>query len=306
MSRSFSQNQMLRDKLLEHFEVVEFNDTDSSLSSEQILAYCLGFDAIIPGLEQLPSEIVKTLHKNGLKVISKYGVGIDKIDLDTAKKYSIPVLVTKGVNNNAVAELSLFFALGLRRQLFSAIDHVRNGGWKQFVGNELSGSTVGIAGLGIIGSYVAKRYSEIGCKVIFHDIVDRTEIAKLIGCEAVSKEELFQSSDVISLHLPGGASTNNYCNEELLYMKNGILINCGRGNAVNLSTLKQALEYGNLCGAALDVLPQEPPTFDKNLQDLISRNVLITPHLGGSSAEAINSMGVAAINNLLRFNSVKK
>lgn len=302
LSRSFSRNETLKKRLASNFSIVKYNDTGLTLSGEALTQFCSGYDAIIPGLEKIDNNVLIELQKEGLKIISKYGVGTDKIDLVAAADLGIPVVVSKGVNNVSVAELSIFFAIGLRRRLFHAISEVQNLKWEQHLGDELLGSTVGIFGAGVIGSFVAKKYREMGCEVLVHDIEDRSVLEREFGCIQVGKKELLEKSQIISMHLPGNADTVNIVSfEDMLQMKGATLINCGRGDAIELVGLAKAIEASHIHSVALDVLPIEPPKPDYIFSRLLELGAIITPHLGGSSNQAILNMGHAAIDNLLKF-----
>ena len=299
-SRSFSKSSVLVGEAITSFGAVKVNTEGLTLSGEQLIEFCYGYSALIVGLEKFDREILATLAAGGLRAIAKYGVGLDNIDLDACCDLGIELLVTRGVNNDSVAELSLFAALSLRRKLFRSVIKDVGDSWSQQIRLQVFGAVVGICGAGVVGSHVARRYLALGCHVLFHDIRERQDLCDE-GMRKASKAEIFQSCDVISLHLPGGASTKWYVDErEILSMQKGaVLVNLGRGDAVNISKL---IELKNTAGIEvfLDVLPEEPPAI-ADLGALIRSGILITPHLGGSSSEAVLQMGLAAIENLKKY-----
>jgi phosphoglycerate dehydrogenase-like enzyme len=294
-SRSFSQNPILRKKVLKIYPDAKFNDDGLSLGGEALVDFLKDCEKAITALEQIDKSILSKLPD--LKVIGKYGVGLDMIDLKEMDNYGVKLGWKGGVNKRSVSELVVSFAISLLHRATYANSEVKKGLWYQIKGNQLTDCTFGIIGCGNIGKDLVSLLKPFGCKILVHDILEFEEFYNENNIFPVGLEELLKRSDVISLHLPLNESTFNILNEERLKMlkKNSILINLARGGLVNESTLKQLLIEGKIAGAALDVFEQEPPV-DREFAHI--DNVMITPHIGGSTEEAIIAMGEAAIEGL--------
>jgi D-3-phosphoglycerate dehydrogenase len=225
----------------------------------------------------------------GLKVIGRAGVGVDNIDVEAASKKSIIVMNTPGGNSMAVAELTMAMLLALPRQLVQAVASTKAGKWekKRFAqGHELFQKTVGILGLGNIGSLVAQRCLAFGMTVLVYD-PHPSEAARKLGLSVqfVSLEELVRRADFLTIHVPANEKTHNLVGASLFaQMKKGAyLVNCARGGIVDEAALAVALKDGTLAGAAMDVFSTEPVAADHPL--LALDNFLATPHLGASTEE---------------------
>ena len=219
------------------------------------------------------------------------------IDLESLERRGILLGWTPGVNRRSVAELVVAAAINLLHRAVSAAADVRGGAWKQVVGRQLTGKTVGIIGCGHIGKEVAVLMKAFDCDVLANDIADYPDFYTKHGVRPVSLDELLRSSDVVTLHTPLDASTRNLLSrEQLAKMKaDAVLINMARGGLIDEAALKQALADGRIGGAAFDVFSEEPP---RDAQLLAMPNFIATPHIGGSSEEAILAMGRAAIDGL--------
>lgn len=295
-SRSFSRHPLLRAELQEKYPDATFNDDGKSLRGEELIAYLRGYDKAIIALEPIDGQVLDALPE--LKVIAKYGVGFDKLDLNAMIERGVHLGWTGGVNRRSVAELVICFAISMLRLVPQGNAEARSGEWRQLVGGQLSDCTVGIIGCGHVGKELGRMLrTGFGCDVIAHDIVDLSAYCSETGVVESGLDNLITTSDVISLHLPLDASTRNIINAERLnHMKDGaILINTARGGLVDEAALKQCLMDGKLGGAAFDVFDVEPP---EDMELLSLPNFLVTPHIGGSSAEAILNMGRAAIAGL--------
>jgi D-3-phosphoglycerate dehydrogenase len=294
-SRSFSQHPILRQEVLRCYPDAKFNDDGLSLSGDSLVEFLKGHEKAITALEVIDSSILSRLPD--LKVIGKFGVGLDMIDLHAMKKFGVELGWTGGVNKRSVSELVISFAVYLLHRVVFANAEVRNGEWYQIKGRQLSDCTFGIVGCGHIGKDLIKLLKPFGCNVLVHDIIDFKEFYKENDVTQVELEELIQESDVVTLHLPLDDSTKNIMNRDRLQMlkKDAILINLARGGLVDEIALKQLLLENKIAGVALDVFAVEPPT---DTEFALMNNVLITPHIGGSTEEAILAMGMAAINGL--------
>ncbi|CAA6604992.1 Phosphoglycerate dehydrogenase and related dehydrogenase [Rhodospirillaceae bacterium LM-1] len=297
-SRSFSKHPVLRAELLVRYPNVTFNDAGLSLKGEALADFLRGHEKIITALERLDDALFAKLPD--LKVVGKYGVGLDMIDLEAMKRRGIQLGWQGGVNRRSVSELVISYAVALLRHVPQGHAQVLGGGWKQLMGRQLSDRTVGIVGLGHIGKDLTQLLKPWGCRVIAHDIRPMPDFCAQWGVEMMGLEALLRQADVITLHLPLDDSTRNILSAERMRLmrSDAILINAARGGLLDESELKAMLIEGRLAGAALDVFAVEPPT-DMELIKL--PNFLVTPHIGGSAEEAVLAMGRAAIEGLDRF-----
>jgi D-3-phosphoglycerate dehydrogenase len=294
-SRSFSRNDILRKELLHQYKNVKFNDDGLRLQGDVLIDFLQGCHKAITALEVIDDDLLRRLPN--LKVISKYGVGLDMIDMQAMKNHNVKLGWTGGVNRRSVSELVISFAIALLRHVPASHREVLSGTWRQHIGGHLSGRTVGIIGCGYVGKDLIKMLQPFDCPILVNDIQMYDDFYKQYNIKVVEKEELLTNSDIVTLHVPLDDSTRNILSaEHLSLMKpDAILINIARGGLLDEDALKQMLMNGKLGGAALDVFSIEPPT-DQELLEL--PNFLVTPHIGGSAYEAILAMGIAAIDGL--------
>lgn len=294
-SRSFSQNQKLREAVLTIYPDAKFNDEGKSLSGDSLIDFLTGYERAITALEVIDNSVLSNLPN--LKVIGKYGVGLDMIDLSAMEKFGVKLGWEAGVNKRSVSELVISFAISLLHRAFFANYEVRNGAWYQVKGRQLTECTFGIIGCGHIGKDLVKLLKQFNCKILSYDILDFPEFYKNNNVSPVSLEELLKNSDVVSLHLPLDDSTRNILHRERLKMlkSSAVIINLARGGLIDEIALKKMLLDKKIAGAAIDVFEVEPP---KDIDFLRMNNVFVTPHIGGSSEEAILAMGMAAIKSL--------
>lgn len=294
-SRSFSRNPVLRAALSERYDNVTFNDEGLSLKGAALVDYLAGHDRAITALERIDDALLSQLPD--LKVIGKYGVGIDMIDLAALHRHGVSFGWTGGVNKRSVSELVISYAIALLRHVPAAHREVLDGTWRQHVGRQLSGKTVGIIGCGHVGKDLVGMLKPFGCRVLANDILDFPDFYAANDVSPVALDDLLQQADVVTLHTPLDDSTRNLMSAEKigLMKPDAVLINLARGSIIDENALKSALMNGRLGAAGLDVFSTEPPE-DKEL--LALPNFLVSPHIGGSAEEAIHAMGMAAINGL--------
>ena len=294
-SRSFSQNQVLRQALRDRYANVTFNDEALSLKGQDLIDYLKGHDKAITALEILDDAVFAALPE--LTIVGKYGVGLDMIDLEAMQRHGVKLGWKGGVNRRSVTELVISYAIALLRHVPHAHREVLDGTWRQHVGRQISGRTVGIVGCGHIGKDLTPILKAFGCRVLAHDIVDFPDFYANNGVEAVSLETLLEQSDVVTVHLPLDESTRNILSADRLALmrSDAVLINVARGGLVDEVALREMLKDGRLGAAALDVFATELPE-DADLLNLA--NFIVTPHIGGSSEEAILAMGMTAIEGL--------
>jgi D-3-phosphoglycerate dehydrogenase / 2-oxoglutarate reductase len=246
---------------------------------------------IVRSAVQADSKLLAHAHK--LRVIGRAGVGVDNIDLEAATHKGIAVMNTPGANAVAVAEQSIGMMLAMARHLCRADALMHAGKWekKSLQGTELRGKTLGIIGLGRIGMEVARRARAFGMDLVGHDPFVSVAVAKEQGIRLAELEEVYAVADYITLHVGLTPQTTGMINEASIakMKKNVRLVNCARGELVNEADLAKALQCGHVAAAAIDVFTEEPP---KNSPLLGLQNVVLTPHTGGSTAEAQEAVGV--------------
>jgi len=294
-SRSFSKHPVLRKEVLKRYPNAKFNDKGLSLNGNSLIEFLDGYEKAITALEKIDDSILK--HLPDLKVIGKYGVGLDMIDLRAMKRYGVNLGWTGGVNKRSVSELVISYSIALLHRTIFANAEVRKGRWYQVKGRQLSDCTVGIIGCGHVGKDLVELLQPFNCKILANDVLDFKDFYKKYEVTSVGLEELIRKSDIVTLHLPLDKSTQNILDsDKLSLLKNdAVLINLARGGLIDEVALKELLNNNKIAGAALDVFEVEPPV-DPSFATM--DNVLITPHIGGSTEEAILAMGMAAIEGL--------
>lgn len=276
---------------------VTYNETGKPLPSEQLAALLPGVDGYIAGLDAIDAAALNAA--GSLRVIARYGVGTDNVDLAAARARGIVVTNTPGANAGAVAELAVTLMLLLARPVISASAATRDGGWPRTSGLSLGGKTVGLVGFGAIGRAVARLLSGFGCRLMTSDPWCNLNRAAELGVAVVDLDELLAVSDFVSLHAPVTTETRGLVNASFLArMKPGAsLVNTARGELVDESALYKALVSGHLRGAALDAFAVEPPAADNPLLTL--PNVIATPHMGAHTDGATTMMGRMALADCL-------
>ena len=276
---------------------VIYNPFGRPLSASELIPLITDIDGFIAGIDEIDARVIHAAA--GLKVISRYGTGIDRIDIDAATRNGIVVTNTPGANSVAVAELAIGFMLSLARNLCRANQETHQGEWPRYSGISFREKTVGLVGLGFIGREVAKRMKSFGCRLLAVDPVVEPEIAEKLDVELTSLGDLLSRSHFVSLHLPVTAATTGLINREALaQMKPGaFLINTARGELIDETALSEALTSGHLGGAALDVYSKEPPGKDNCLLQL--PQVVLTPHMASRTDDAMNQMGRIAMQDCL-------
>ncbi|MBN1317817.1 MAG: phosphoglycerate dehydrogenase [Anaerolineales bacterium] len=254
--------------------------------------------ALVVGAEPITYGVIN--RAEGLRIITKHGVGVDNIDLEAATGRGVVVTNAPGTNNHAVADLTLCLMLSLSRQLCPANWSTKSGEWKRYIGCELHGKTIGVVGTGYIGKEVIKRAMGFGMQVCAYDVVADEAFAAKHGVQYLHLEQLLKVSDYISLHVPLIEQTRNMIGVEALarMKKTAFLINVSRGGVVDEQALYDALRTYQIAGAALDVFAAEPPTQSPLLA---LDNFLATPHMGGRTVESAEAMGALCADNIVRL-----
>lgn len=284
----------LRRRLEESCKEAVFYAGDRPLTEGELREALRGIDGYIAGLDEVTAVALEGADR--LKVISRYGVGVDNVDLEAAARRGITVTNTPGANSVSVAELTIGFILSLLRRLPEAVTSTREGTWPRMSGLGLRGKRVGIIGFGAIGSAVARRLLAFDCRLLAHDPY---QPSLLHGVERTSLAELVSSADIVSLHVPSTEETRGMVNEGFLSsMKQGaFLVNTARGDLVEEEALLGAIRDGRIAGAALDVFAGEPLPAKSPL--LAEPRILVTPHMAAHSDDAIHAMGEMATADCL-------
>lgn len=276
-------------------------DVKTGLSPDALKEIIGQYDAlVIRSATKATADILEAAVN--MKVIGRAGIGVDNVDVPTATKKGIVVMNTPGGNTVTTAEHALSLMMSLMRRIPQATASMKDGKWekKKFEGQELCGKTLGIIGLGNIGSIVADRALGLKMKVIAYDPFITEERASEMGVELVNLEQLYSRSDIATIHVPLIAETKNLINGETLSkFKDGAYIVCAaRGGIIDEDALLEALNSGKIAGAALDVFTKEPP----GLTPLVAHeNVICTPHLGASTAEAQEAVAVQVAEQIVDY-----
>lgn len=300
-SPSFSKNTLLQENIYRSFPHTLLNLDGIRFEKGDLIEFVKNADAIIVGLEVIDEDALNQLPK--LKIIAKYGVGLNNIDLEACAKRNIKIGWTGGVNRLSVAEMTLGYMLMLARNLYVTSNELKKGIWNKSGGFQLSGQTIGIIGVGYIGKELIRLLEPFACTILVNDIIDQSDYYRQHQLIEVSKEEIYSRSDIVTIHTPLDLSTHQMINLNVFRQmkESAFLLNNARGGIVNENDLKIALQDGLIAGAAIDAYIQEPPT-DTELLSL--PNLICTPHIGGNSKEAVEAMGLSAIHHLREYFNV--
>jgi D-3-phosphoglycerate dehydrogenase len=270
------------------------------LKKSDIIGEVANYDALICGDDEIDREVLEKGAAGSLKFISKYGVGLDKIDLVAAKQLGIPVTNCPGVNQIAVAEHVLAMIFSFFKNIHLSHEITSQGDWKRPLGNELYGKKIGIIGLGAIGKELARRTPFLGMETYVFDVHLDTEFTRVNNLIALdSLEEVFKTCDIVSMHVPLLKSTEGLISKKLLHetIKTGlVLVNTSRAGLVEEQDILDAITNGKLGGYLTDVLAVEP--MDVNCMLMNQPGILITPHIGSRTKETIQRQGSMAVRNL--------
>lgn len=292
-AESFIKNPELCAELLARFPEAVFWDRRTDLHS-----FCADAEVVLVGREVVDEAFLQACP--AVKLVAKYGVGLDNVDLQACETRGVRIGWTAGVNKTSVAELALAFMLGAAHNVFATGTALKQGQWVKSGGVQLSGKTVGIIGVGHVGKELVRMLQPFGCRILVNDIVNQREFYVSNHLVESSKEEIFAQSDFVSLHVPLTPETFHLIRPETLALfgAHAYLINTCRGAVVDQAALKNALREERLAGAFLDVFEPEPCTDMELLQN---PRVFATPHIGGNAREAVLAMGRSAISHILYF-----
>lgn len=277
-------------------------DVKTGMKPDELKA-CIGdyHGLVIRSATKVTADIIEAA--TNLRVIGRAGSGLDNVDKAAATKKGIVVMNTPGGNTITTAEHTIALIFAIARQIPQATASMKGGKWekKRFMGVELFNKTLGVIGLGNIGSQVAKKAQGLEMVVIAYDPFLSEDRARAMGIEKVELVNLFRRSDFITIHTPLTPETKNLINKETItMMKDGVrIINCARGGIVNEADLYKAISSGKVAGAALDVFEKEPVESDNPLLDL--DNVVCTPHLGAATTEAQENVAIAVAEQIADY-----
>jgi D-3-phosphoglycerate dehydrogenase len=273
--------------------IVERHAQEHPLRADELREIIRGYDGAIMGLDICDASVIERADR--LRVISRYGAGVDQVDLEAASRRGIAVTNAPGASKIAVAELCIGLIFALARNIPQVAASASKGLWKRSAGWELYGKTLGIIGLGVIGREVALRAQALGMRIVAYDPFSQ---GAMEGVQYVDLPELLRDSYVITLHCAPAPDTRHLINSERLAQmrKGAYLINTARGDLVDEAALYQALISGHLAGAAVDVLHDDPPTGNPLLT---LDNFIATPHIGATTCEAVERVSMLAAQNLV-------
>jgi len=276
---------------------VVYNTSGRPLTDSELVDMIPGFDGYIAGLDVINRAVI--LASDRLRVIARYGVGVDAVDLEAAREKGIVVTNTPGANSISVAELTIGLMISLARSIPFAMQATKSGDWLRLSGILLEGKVVGLLGFGSIGQRVAKLLRGFESKVLAYDPIADKTVASNLGVELLPLTDVVKQADFLSLHCSLTKETQGMVDAAFInQMKDGAyLINTARGELVDEIALYEALKNGKLSGAALDVFATQPPVADHPL--LALRQVIATPHMGSHTDGAMNAMGWQALTDCL-------
>jgi len=278
------------------------NPYKKKLTEDQLAELVGDFDFLIAGTELITEKLLSKAPK--LKLISRVGIGLDSIDLDAVKKSGIKISYTPEAPAPAVAELTLGMILSLLRSVHISNHQMHLGVWERIFGRRLGDITVGIIGVGRIGTHLLRCMSGFGkIHILVNDIAPTNQLIQEFNIQWVTKEQIYKKADVISLHLPLTPLTKNMiCLDQLLQMKkDAFIINTSRGGIINEDDLYKVMSEGHLGGAAIDVFESEP--YAGKLLEI--DRCLLTAHMGSMSIDCRSQMEIQATKEVVRFLSGK-
>jgi D-3-phosphoglycerate dehydrogenase len=258
-----------------------------------------GMDAMIAGLDEITDKVIAAGAPR-LKIIARNGVGYNKVDVVAAEEFGIPVTLAPGTNTISVCELVFGLMLSLARAIPVQDTQVHQGSWKRNLGCELNGKVLGVLGTGNIGSEVIKRAHAFGMEIVAFDVWQKPELCQKYNLRYLPLDEVLKEADFLTLHLPVTPETKNLINKRTLekMRKTAFIVNTARGELVEEQDLYDALQAGMIAGYGADTLAQEPPSLDHPLLTL--PNVVVTPHCGAYTKEAVTRCSVTAAQEVIR------
>jgi D-3-phosphoglycerate dehydrogenase len=274
------------------------NPLNKKLTEDELIDLVSDFDVIIAGTEKISDKVMA--NASNLKFISRVGIGLDSVDLESAEKRGILVSYTPDAPAPAVVELTMGLMYSLLRNIHQANIELHKGKWYRYFGRRLVDCSIGLIGAGRVGSNVIKNLQALGCeKILYYDKKVRLQPEKSSNVLFVDKEEIYKNCDIVSLHVPLDSETKNMItiNELKLMKKDAFLINTARGGIINENDLYLALEEKIIAGAAIDVFEDEP--YSGML--INHENCILTSHMGSMTADCRSQMEIEATEEAVRF-----
>jgi len=259
------------------------------------------YDGVICGDDEYTREVIKAGKAGKLKVLSKYGVGLDKINLEAAKELDVTVTNCPGVNQVSVAEHVLALLFTFEKNVHLQYNSTKEGSWKRYIGNEIQGKTIGVIGLGSVGKELVKKSLALGMNVIGFDLFKNDDFNSIYTEMKFTNDvnDIYENADVISLHIPHTPLSNEMINADVIrnkLLKKPIIINTSRGKLINVNDVINGLSNGLISGYLTDVLAHEPMETGEKLKGI--ENVIITPHVGSRTYQSVVRQGSMAVLNL--------
>ena len=273
----------------EGFEVRE-NTLGRPLTFDDLKDKVTDVGAVIAGMDIWNEELLNLAPE--LKIIARFGIGYERVDLAAAKKHGVKVTNTRGANADSVAETAILLILGLYKKVIGLDASTRQGGWERFVGHTIRGKKTGLIGFGAIGQYMAKLLAAFDAETYAADLYPNKEAAEKYGVNITDVDWIIKNCDIISLHVPNTPDTEKLINAEKLgqMKKSAILINTSRGQVVDGKALYEALKSGRIAGAGLDVYEIEPARADNPLFGL--DNIIVMPHTAAETYESYEKVSL--------------
>ncbi len=286
------------------FNVVRARGPLTEAQMLDLIASNDGFDGLLNGDDHITAKVIDAglAARTPLKVIAKYGIGLDSIDVKHASAHKVPVLFTPGVNHTTVAEHAFGLMIALSKHFWPHLRSVKKGDWKRITGSELAGKTIAVLGVGRVGREVIKRAVAFEMKPKGFDLYWDPGFAAHHGVErSLSVQDAITDADVVSLHMNLDEANREMFNKTLIgKMKRGaLLINTARGGLVNEADVVEACKSGQLGGYGTDVLEQEPQP--KNHPFIEVDNIIVTPHVGSRTFESVERQALRATHNIVNF-----
>ncbi len=291
-------HQLLKDS---GFEIVTARGPLTASQLQEIIKNNAPFDGLLCGDDEITADIIDRFGES-LKVISKYGIGLDKIDVPYATQKRLAVLFTPGVNHTTVAEHTFGLMIALAKDFHTHISKVKSGQWYRATGRELCGLTLGVLGMGRIGKEVIKRAKAFGMNVIAYDTWWDKDFASAHGVKQCHfADNVLSGADVISLHMNLSHDNTHYINaQRIALMKDdAMLINTARGGIVDEAAIVHAIQRGKLSGYGTDVLEEEPMRENHPFND--EANIIVTPHIASRTKQSVQRQASRATLNLIHY-----
>ena len=286
------------------FEVIRARGPLTEQQMLDLISSHKGFDGLLNGDDKITAKVIDAAlaATTPLRVIAKYGIGLDSIDVKYATTKRLPVLFTPGVNETTVAEQTIGLMIALAKHFYPHVRATKNGEWKRQTGCELFGKTLGVIGLGRIGRETVKRARAFDMTCIGFGNFWDDEFARQVGLQRrATIDDVLREADVVSLHTHVSTQTRGMINKETIALMKpkALLVNTARGALVNEQDVAEACKSGRLWGYATDVLETEPMKSPHPVQDV--DNIIVTPHVGSRTNESVQRQGMRAALNVVNF-----